>query len=98
MLLSSIAHYQIKIYNKVVNDIYDISKKYIDRQIIPSSKQEDGLHLAFATYYEFDILLSWNFKHLANIKKQGLVNSVNCELGYRKPLIMTNPMEVIYEK
>jgi len=46
----------------------------------------------------FDILLSWNFKHLSNIKKQKEINIVNLNNGYLKPLILVNPLEVIYEK
>lgn len=47
---------------------------------------------------EFDILLSWNFKHLANINKQEKINSLNLTLGYRKPLLLLNPMEVFDEE
>jgi len=44
-----------------------------------------------------DILLSWNFKHLANIKKQMGVKLVNERNGYLYPLLLTTPMEVLYE-
>ena len=44
-----------------------------------------------------DILISWNFKHLANIQKQIAVRVVNEKEGYFYPLVLTNPMEVIYE-
>jgi predicted nucleic-acid-binding protein len=43
---------------------------------------------------EMDILLSWNFKHLANIKKQILVNSVNEREGFLKKLNLLSPLEV----
>jgi predicted nucleic acid-binding protein len=97
-LLNAIEHYNIRNFAEIVQDIYSLSEIYLNSLIIPKNKEEDALHLAFATYYEFDVLLSWNFKHLANIKKQEQVNIVNLESGYRKPLIMTNPMEVVYEK
>jgi hypothetical protein len=71
---------------------------YLDTSVINFLFADDALHLAYATYYEFDILLSWNFKHLANIRKQEQVNLINLENGYRKQLIMTNPMEVLFEK
>jgi predicted nucleic acid-binding protein len=51
-------------------EIDEIAKKYILSKIIPERKIEDALHVAYTTYYEIDILLSWNFKHLANIKKE----------------------------
>jgi len=66
--------------------------------LIITLKYNDALHIAFATYYEFDILLSWNFKHLANIKKQMAINSVKQGEGYSKKFHLLNPMEVLYEK
>jgi len=39
--------------------------------------KDDAVHVAFATYYEFDVLLSWNFKHMANIMKQTRINAFN---------------------
>jgi hypothetical protein len=66
--------------------------------IISEMKFEDALHLAYSTFYEFDILLSWNFRHLANIKKQVQINSVNKTQGFFKDLNLFNPMEVMYEK
>ena len=98
LLLESISKYNIFIYNIITPEIIELAKKYIERKVVPEGKFEDTLHIAFATYYEFDILLSWNFKHLANIKKQEIVNIINQELSFRKILTMTNPMEVIYEK
>jgi len=82
-----------------LNDtITELALKYIENNIIPNSKFEDAQHIAFAVYYEFDILLSWNFKYLANINKQNLINGVNYLLGYCKQILLLNPMEVIYDK
>jgi len=97
-LLNALAIYDIKIYQKANDEIFELAKIYIDNGIIPQNKLEDALHIAFSTYYEFDILLSWNFKHLANVKKQMLINSVNLSKGYNKPLFLINPLEVLDEK
>ena len=97
-LLKAITNYNLKVYEDVNDEIILLSKIYLNNLIIPQNKKEDALHIAFATFYEFDILLSWNFKHLSNINKQVQVNILNLQNGYRKNIIMTNPMEVIYEK
>jgi len=55
------------------------------------------LHVAVATVYEMDVLVSWNQRHLANIRRRDLFNSVNRIAGYRKALEITNPLEVGYE-
>ena len=43
-------------------------------------------------------MLSWNFRHLANIQKQMKINALNRIEGYTKDLFMLNPLEVLYEK
>lgn len=98
LLESAIQDYQIEVYDTLNNDIEALARKYVKERAIPETKFDDALHIAFATYYEFDILLSWNFKHLANIKKQMEINSINEREGYSKQLYLLNPLEVIYEK
>lgn len=100
-LLDVIEEYDIKVLTIKVEDediVYSLARKYIKEKVIPSGKFEDALHIAICVYYRFDILLSWNFRHLANIKKQIQVNSINIKAGYSKELFLFNPMEVIYEK
>jgi len=94
-LLNTIKDYKLEIFDQTNLDIEQAADAYIQNGIIPPNKREDAFHLAFASYYEFDILLSWNFKHLANIKIQEKVNLINIQLGFRKYLLLFNPMEVI---
>jgi|SRR3989339_1821387 len=86
-------------YNPVILDgdpeIERIANIYIKKEVIPKSKYDDALHIAFSTYYEMDILLSWNYKHLANFTKKIKVLSVNLNEGYDKPLELITPIEVI---
>jgi len=96
-LNNAIKKYKLRIYSQSNDTILEMANNYIEKGILPESKLDDALHIAFSTYFEFDILLSWNFKHLANINKQEKVNTVNSSLGYRKILLMLNPMEVVYE-
>ncbi len=96
-LFEAINKYNLLVYNKLNNSIADLAQIYLNKGIIPAKKIEDALHIDFCVYYEFDILLSWNFRHLANINKQEKVNTVSIANGYRKQLLLLNPMEVIYE-
>jgi hypothetical protein len=64
---------------------------------VPGSQWQDALHVAIATTLEFDILLSWNFRHLANIERQVKINGVNRDCGYQKQLLLVTPMEVLNE-
>jgi len=74
-----------------------LAEVYINKGIIPKVKIEDALHIAYAVVFEMDVLLSWNFKHLANIKKEKDVLLTNMENGYNYPIRIITPMEVDYE-
>lgn len=98
LLYKAIHDYNLKNFSAVNDNILEVADVYMKSGIIPKNKYEDAVHIAFATYYEFDILLSWNFKHLANINKQIVINSLNLSIGYTKQLLLLNPYEVVYEK
>ena len=95
-LLEVIDKYSIRILTLDKNSDM-LARIYISEKIIPERKLEDAQHIAIATCNQMDVLLSWNFKHLSNIQKQIGVKIVNEKEGYFYPLILTNPMEVIYE-
>lgn len=97
VLLDVISKYQldILIFDNERLEVMDLAKHYIQNGIIPEKKAEDALHIAIATVYEMDVLLSWNFKHMANINKEYAVHTVNFSMGYVKPLRLLTPFEVI---
>ena len=37
---------------------------------MPRDSEGDAAHLSMASFYRMDYLLTWNCKHLANIKKK----------------------------
>ena len=73
----------------VNEDIYSLAQKYIDEGIIPQKYQDDALHIALATYSEADALISWNFKHMVNLKTIRGVNGINRMLGFKELEILT---------
>ena len=98
-LLNVIKDYPINLLEINNNEeIKMLADMYIKEKIIPEKKYEDVLHIAIASFYEIDILLSWNFKHLANIKKQIAINATNEKQGYLKKINLVSPLEVIYER
>jgi hypothetical protein len=52
------------------------------------------LHIALATLNNADVLASWNFKHIVNLDRIRLYNSINLRLGYRLIEIRT-PREIL---
>ena len=84
--------------DEIINEIAFLGEKYIENGIIPEKKMADSLHIAYSTIFQMDILLSWNFQHLANINKEQKVIILNKTLGYNYPLRMGNPLEVYFEE
>jgi predicted nucleic acid-binding protein len=75
-------------------EVEQLARLYLARGVIPPAKMEDALHVAFAVVYEMDVLLSWNFKHLANVNTEARLMAVSVEAGYRHTVRLTSPMEV----
>ena len=63
---------------------------------MPQDAAGDALHLALASFYAIDVLLTWNCKHLANPNKFGDIERVNRELGLPVPLL-TTPLNYLSE-
>jgi hypothetical protein len=72
--------------------------EYINNKIIPAKNIADAFHIAYSTVFEMDILLSWNFKHLANVNKEQKISIVNKTNGYNYPFRMANPLEVLNDE
>ena len=62
-------------------------------RVVPARYRNDLRHVAVATTARVDALVSWNFRHLVNVKTRRAVHAVNVRLGY--PLIeIVSPEEV----
>lgn len=72
----------------------ELTEIYMNRGIVPQDKRDDAFHVAIATASEMDALITWNYQHLANLRKSELFNAVNLERGYTKRLEIVTPMEV----
>jgi predicted nucleic acid-binding protein len=79
---------------KVNEKVYILSREYISEGILTLNNVDDATHAALATVYEMAALISWNFKHLANLRKMEQINVVNKKMGYSKRLELITPMEV----
>ena len=65
--------------------------------LMPAEYGGDALHLAYASYYKVDFLMTWNCDHLANANKRQHIRVINGRLGLHVPEIVT-PMELVTEK
>lgn len=65
------------------------AKVYIERKLMPMNPLGDALHLALASHAGCDLLVTWNYRHLANRTKLDRIRRVNGELGLFVPLIVS---------
>ena len=78
----------IKIFDPTV-EIVHIAQVYMEKLIMPQEPQGDAFHLAIASFYNVDILLTWNCTHLANPNKFDFITRINRELGLTTPELKT---------
>jgi rRNA-processing protein FCF1 len=86
---------RLEAVDETAGDINFLTETYIKNNIIPRNKIADALHIAYTTVYEMDILLSWNFKHLANVQKERDIIAINRLNGFNYPFRMITPLEVL---
>ena len=60
-----------------------LANQYIAEKIVGKTSLTDCRHIALATLSRVDVLASWNFKHIVNIRRIHGYNSVNLRLGYQ---------------
>ena len=78
---------------QVQSSILEIVTSYIRHRLMPANPAGDALHLALASFYKCDFLVTWNCRHLANANKFGHIRRVNTMLGLFVPTIVT-PLEL----
>lgn len=77
-----------------VDEVGRLVDTYIKLKVMPNDPRGDALHLAMASFYKCDILLSWNCKHIVNHQKGGHIKHVNGFLGVHVPYLVT-PFELL---
>ena len=106
LVLDEVARGDIEIANQRLNllkdfplleineSVQNLAEKFLDQSNLPSKAADDALHIAIATFYRLDYLLTWNCKHIANAKIQKKLTQISLESGYELPTICT-PYELM---
>lgn len=79
------------------DEITEIVEAYFAHKLMPLEAQGDADHLALASFYNCDWLVTWNCKHLANANKFGHIQRVNGLLGLRTPALVTPQQLLEYD-
>ena len=78
-----------------IDEIQTLATNYLHEAVVPPNKILDALHIACAVVHEMDYLVSWNYKHLANVNREKKVLAVNVANNYLKPIRIITPIELI---
>jgi predicted nucleic acid-binding protein len=66
-----------------------LAQGYVARGIFHRKFLADALHVALASIHKIDYLVTWNFGHLANVRKQARIRIFNLSAGFFIPSIVT---------
>ena len=66
-----------------------LAEGYISRGIFHRKYIADALHVAIASVHKIDYLVTWNFGHLANVRRQARIKLFNTAAGFYVPMIVT---------
>ena len=61
---------------------------------LPQKARLDALHIACAAFHSVNILLTWNFKHIANPVQLPIMRGLCAAKGYRLPELVS-PLEML---
>lgn len=76
-------------------EIEELANTYMAAAVVPPKFADDALHVAMATVHGVRLIVSWNFKHLVNVRREDGFNAVNLLHGWPSVRIVS-PKEIIY--
>ena len=80
----------------VSDQALSLADAFLAAGVVPPRKPEDAGHVAAAFDMGLDVLVSWNFRHIANVRRAEKFNAVAVLQGYHKELQIVSPSEVLY--
>lgn len=74
---------------EITEEVAILAEGYIDRGIFHRKYIADAIHMAAASFHKIDYVVTWNFGHLANVRKQARLRLFNTAAGFFSPVIVT---------
>lgn len=79
---------------RLTKEAIELAEMYIDEKVVGETSRADCRHIALATLNTADVLVSWNFQHIVNLKRIRGYNSVNLREGLHT-LEIRSPQELM---
>jgi len=73
----------------VTPEVTELVAYYLRERVMPANDLGDAFHLALATWYRMQYVLTWNCRHLANANKFEHIQIVNTRRRLVSPALVT---------
>ena len=81
----------------LTSEVKKLADLYVTEKVVGRTSVADCQHIALATIYRADVLVSWNFKHIVNLERIKGYNAINFREGY--PMIeIRTPNEIFKDE
>ncbi|HLP92387.1 MAG TPA: type II toxin-antitoxin system VapC family toxin [Saprospiraceae bacterium] len=97
-LLQVISDFNLELLEATNPRIVLLASAYLQAGAIPPKKIYDALHVAVCVVHKIDYLVSWNYKHLANVNRENRINIVNLAQGYSNQIRIITPLELMSDE
>lgn len=74
---------------EITDEATILAEGYVSRGIFHRKYLGDAMHVAVASFHKIDYLVTWNFGHLANVRRQARIRLFNTAAGFFVPQIVT---------
>jgi predicted nucleic acid-binding protein len=79
-------------------EAFALAQAYVAAGVVPAKYTDDAIHVAVATCEGIRLIVSWNFKHLASLRRNERFSAVNLLHGRPvirivSPSLLLNPDE-----
>jgi hypothetical protein len=81
----------------VTRQVEALARAYITYGALPKRRDTDAVHVAVATVFQSNYLVSWNHRHMTRPSKRVQYEAVNRLQGYHHTPLICNPLEAFDE-
>lgn len=75
----------------------NLASHFLRDGVVPKSKPFDALHVAVAFAERVAVLASWNFKHIANVRRSQRFNATALAFGINHRVEIVSLPELLHE-
>ncbi|MDR1194612.1 MAG: helix-turn-helix domain-containing protein [Peptococcaceae bacterium] len=73
-------------------DVALLASKIIERNVLPKRSRRDSQHIAAAIIAGCDYIVSWNMRHMANVKTNKNIRHILIDEGYKEIMLVPPTM------